>query len=74
MTPANHLFIGQPDGNIKSAISIDGREVMPLAAVSNRVTLLCIEIGQWIDYRADGRGFNNPAEIWNTQRLETAYW
>jgi hypothetical protein len=72
MTPANHLFIRQADGSIKSSISIDGQEVMPLAAVSNRVTLLCTEIGQWINYRTDGRGFNNPAEIWNTQRLEIA--
>ena len=72
MTPANHLFIKQADGSIKSSISLDGQEVMALAAVSNRVTLLCNEIGQWIHYRTDGRGFNNPAEIWQTQRLEVA--
>ena len=61
ITPANHL-IAQPDGSIKSAVAIDGKEVLPLAAVSNTVTVLCNEGGQWIDYRSDQRGFSNANE------------
>ena len=72
MTPHNHLFVPQTDDRVKSAISIDGHEVMPLAAVSKRLTLLCNEAGQWIRYRSDRHGFNNPAEIWQAERLEIA--
>ncbi len=64
VTPSNHLFLTQSDGSIKSAIQIDGREVMPLAGVSGAATLLCNENGQWVRYRSDRRGFNNPEEAW----------
>lgn len=70
ITPANDLLIEQPDGSIKSAVTLDGKEILPLAAVSNRVTVLCNEIGRWIDYHSDERGFNNSNEIWHSDRLE----
>ncbi len=72
MTFANQLSIRQADGSIKSSIAIDGQEVVPLASASNRVTLVCNEIGQWITYRSDGHGFNNPAEIWQRERVDIA--
>jgi len=72
ITPSNHLLIAQPDGSQRSAISVDGEEVLPLAAVSNTVTVLCNENGQWIDYRSDQRGFSNPDEIWQSDRLDIA--
>src|SRR5215813_2996147 len=71
-TPSNHLFITQPDGSIKSAVKIRGQEVIPLAGVANKVTVLCNENGQWIDYRSDEHGFNNPNEIWGSNYLEIA--
>jgi hypothetical protein len=46
-------------------VTIDGDEVLPLAGVSGRVTLLCNEGGQWVDYRSDRRGFNNPDRVWD---------
>src|SRR5262249_24835898 len=52
VTPSNHLFLEQADGSIKSAISVEGQEVMPLGAVSGKVTVLCNESGYWIDYRS----------------------
>jgi hypothetical protein len=64
VTATNHLLVYHPDGSITSAISIDGLEVVPLATVSNRETLLCNESGQWVDYRSDSRGFNNPEAAW----------
>jgi len=72
VTPENDLFTDQPDGTIKSAISIDGHEVVPLAGISNRTTLLCNENGEWIHYRSDDRGFNNSGQIWLTDTLQIA--
>jgi hypothetical protein len=72
ITPANHLLRQQPDGTVKSSITIGGREVVPLGAVSNKATLLCNENGSWIDYRSDQHGFNNPSAIWDSDRLEIA--
>jgi lysophospholipase L1-like esterase len=71
VTPSNHLFTKHPGGAITSAVSIDGTEVVPLAAVANRLTLLCNESGEWVHYRADGRGFNNPKGQWE-QPIEIA--
>ena len=72
ITPSNHLFVAQSDGSIKSAIQIDGREVMPLAGVSGEATLLCNENGQWIRYQSDSRGFNNPEGTWRFPQLDVA--
>ena len=49
------LFVKQPDRTIKSAVSIDGPEVIPFAGVSSKLTILCNEGGQWMDYRSDER-------------------
>lgn len=70
VSPSNHLFLRQADGRITSAITIDGAELMPLASVSNRTTILCNENGQWIQYRADSHGFNNPDDTWRLDRLD----
>ncbi|MEP7306765.1 MAG: SGNH/GDSL hydrolase family protein [Acidobacteriota bacterium] len=70
VTPSNHLFMPQSDGSIRSAVTIDGDEVLPLAGVSGRVTLLCNESGQWVDYRSDRRGFNNPDRVWDSRPID----
>ena len=72
VTSRYDLFTKEPDGSIKSALKIDGREVIPLASVSNKVTVFCNENGQWLDYRSDEHGFNNSNEIWHSGRLEIA--
>jgi len=71
VTASNQLLGAQADGSLKSSISIGGREVLPLGGVSRRVTLLCNESGQWVDYRSDRHGFNNPDEVWQS-RIEIA--
>lgn len=68
----NDLFVTQQSGTIKSAISIDGREVIPLGGVSNKTTLLCNENGPWVSYRSDRHGFNNPDEVWRSRPLDIA--
>jgi hypothetical protein len=72
VTTSNHLFIRQPDGTIRSAINIDGREVMPLSSVSRIRTLVCNEDGRWIDFTTDEHGFNNDGQVWQLERLDIA--
>lgn len=72
MTPTNHLVTTSPDGSVHSVIRIEGREVLPLAGVSNRLTLLCSDAGQWVHYQSDGRGFNNSERAWRLDRLDIA--
>src|SRR5262245_17151994 len=72
ITPSNHLFLERPDGTIYSKTSINGVEVMPLAGASLRTTLLCNESGEWITYRADRKGFNNPSDAWDLGSVEIA--
>jgi GDSL-like lipase/acylhydrolase family protein len=72
ITSSNHLFVTQPDGSVTSAIAVDGHEVIPLGTVANRVTVLCNEGGQWVDYQSDRYGFNNPAEVWDSEPVEIA--
>jgi hypothetical protein len=72
ITASNQLFVTEPDGSVTSAIEVDGREVVPLGAVTNRVTLLCNEEGQWVHYQSDRHGFNNPAEVWESRPVEIA--
>ena len=72
VTPSNHLFNRQPDGTVRSAISIDGREVMPLSSVSRIRTLVCNEDGGWINFITDEHGFNNDDQVWQLDRLDVA--
>jgi hypothetical protein len=72
VTASNHLFVTQSDGSVKSAIQIDGHEVMPLGSVSHTRTILCNENGSWVDYPSDQRGFNNPDEVWQSNSLDIA--
>jgi hypothetical protein len=72
VTASNQLMIRQPDGSRTSAVKIRGHETIPLGSVSNRVTLLCNESGQWVSYRSDSRGFNNPDDLSQLGRLDVA--
>jgi hypothetical protein len=66
------LLMQEPDGSVKSTIVVDGREVLPLGGISNRVTVLCNEIGSHIVYESDERGFHNPQGIWSTSQMTVA--
>jgi hypothetical protein len=39
--------------------------VLPLAGISNRVTVVCNQNGSYLTYKSDTHGFHNPEEIWN---------
>ncbi len=72
ISPSNQLLIDQPDRSVKSAISIDGRELVPLGGVSRRLTVFCNEGGEWMSYTSDDHGFNNPNDVWSSGRLAVA--
>jgi hypothetical protein len=54
-----------PDGEFRSQIAIDGREVLPLAGISRRTTVLCNETGEYAIYESDEHGFRNPQGMWD---------
>jgi hypothetical protein len=66
------LWEHQPAGGIRSAISIDGREVLPLGGIAKKLTVMCNESGEWITYRSDEHGFHNPEGIWHARELGVA--
>jgi hypothetical protein len=52
------------------SLTVNGHELVPLAGVSNRFTLLCNESGPWIAYQSDRRGFNNPDSVWDSKSTD----
>jgi hypothetical protein len=60
----------RPNGN--SSISIDGKEVLPLGGVSNKLVVLCNEAGQYVTFRSDNHGFHNPQGVWNKLPIRIA--
>lgn len=72
VSPANHLFIEQPGGKVTSAVTLHGREIIPLGAISNKMTVLCNENGYYVTYESDQHGFNNPRDIWRSGAIEIA--
>jgi hypothetical protein len=60
------------DGLLKSIICINGAEVLPLGGISNKTSVLCNEIGDYVFYQSDEHGFHNPKGLWNSARLDLA--
>lgn len=46
--------------------------IQTLGGVANVATVLCNELGQYMIYQADERGFNNPKGIWRSDSLTIA--
>ena len=55
-----------------SSESTDADELLPLGGISNTLTLLCNESGQFVSYTSDEHGFRNPRGIWNSARADIA--
>lgn len=66
------LWDYQRDGNVKSAISINSSEALPLGGIAKKLTVMCNESGEWITFRSDEHGFNNPEGIWQSQDISIA--
>ncbi len=66
------LLKEEADGSLRSAITIDGAEVLPLAGISRKGTVLCNESGEYVVYESGERGFHNPRGIWSISDMDIA--
>lgn len=69
VNPVN-LLRRADDGSQRSVIELDGRETLPLAGVSDALTVFCNESGQYVIYRSDEHGFHNPAGLWQQRSMD----
>jgi len=60
----------QNDATLKPAITINGVEVLPLRGPANKVVVVCNEGGQFLTYRSDELGFNNPGNLWDKRPVD----
>jgi lysophospholipase L1-like esterase len=44
--------------------------ILPLGGISNKVTVLCNENGQYVTYESDEHGFRNPKGLWESGRID----
>jgi PAS domain S-box-containing protein len=62
----HELLKEQKDGRMKSAtMTINGAEVLPLASIAEKRTVVCNEGGDFLTYTSDRHGFNNPPSVWD---------
>lgn len=63
-------LLKREDGAVKSEITINGAEVLPLGGISRRITVFCNESGEYMIYESDEHGFHNPKGIWDSGRVD----
>ncbi|NEP28791.1 MAG: hypothetical protein F6K49_45270, partial [Moorea sp. SIO3I6] len=51
-------------------VDVDENHIYPLSGVSNKLTILCNESGEWSVYQSDEHGFNNPPGIYENRGLD----
>src|SRR6266508_2260504 len=66
------IFDQQTGDGVKSAIRINGVEVMPLSGISDKMTVVCNQNGDYLTYRSDEHGFHHPKGNWGSRNLEIA--
>jgi len=73
-----HAYVTVPANTLRNPaergganIRINGRHVIPLANVRNRVVVHCNEGGRFTVFQTDERGYNNPPGLW-TQPVDIA--
>jgi hypothetical protein len=62
----------QNDSGVKSAIHVHGIEIMPLGGISNKVTVVCNQNGEYLIYKTDEHGFHNPRGAWQSDHIDIA--
>jgi hypothetical protein len=70
VAPVNVLKEQPEDGSRRSAIKLNGIEVLPAGGISNATTVYCNEMGQYVIYQSDEHGFHNPRGLWNSTRID----
>jgi hypothetical protein len=66
------IFVRPDSSSVTPVLMVDGQPLLPLAGISNKVTVLCNELGMWSIYQSDEHGFHNPQGIWNREDLDIA--
>ena len=66
----HNLLTWNADLKRHQALSIDGKEVLPLGGLSGVPTVFCNESGEYVTYTSDEQGFHNPTGLWEQQKLE----
>jgi hypothetical protein len=51
---------------------VDPLQILGLGGISNKLTVLCNESGEFITYESDEHGFRNPKGVWQAGRAEIA--
>ncbi|MEW6599508.1 MAG: hypothetical protein AB1499_00915 [Nitrospirota bacterium] len=51
-------------------IEIQWRDILPLSFISGKTTIQCNESGEWIIYKSDEHGFNNPEGLYIENQLD----
>ncbi|AOX02977.1 hypothetical protein BJP34_29210 [Moorena producens PAL-8-15-08-1] len=51
-------------------VDVGEDHIYPLGGVSNKLTILCNESGEWSVYQSDEHGFNNPPGIYENRALD----
>jgi hypothetical protein len=64
MFPQALLTQGE-NGTLRSSLLSDGVELLPLAGISRRLTVVCNENGEFVTYDSDEHGFHNPLDMWD---------
>ena len=57
------LLKKQADGPVRSVLTVNGAETLPLAGIANRATVFCNENGPYVIYQSDDHGFHNPGSL-----------
>lgn len=60
----------QQNGHVRSDLTLNGTEFLPLGGIANKPTVLCNEAGTYVVYDSDERGFHNPHGSWAMDRVD----
>lgn len=69
-----HMVITNPAKSPTLQLGTDSQrnDLLPLAGIANKLTVLCNETGQYMTYQSDEAGFHNPAGSWSMSALTLA--
>jgi hypothetical protein len=63
-------LLEQLDGAVHSVIRSQGAELLPLAGISRKRTVVCNEGGNYLLYTSDEHGFHNSPGLWRSGEVE----
>ena len=56
----------------RAETSDDHGKLIPIGGISNALTVLCNETGQFVTYTSDEHGLRNPPGVWTAPRADLA--